>query len=200
MTSEKEESWNDYYKKTHIKDMPWFTDTLDQDLYQELQNRKITTGRFLDLCTGPGTQAIALADLGFQVTGTDISRCAIEQAKKRSDIVDFRVNDIFQSHVKDSFDYIFDRGCFHAFPPEQRQEYVQIISDMLSPAGILFLKCFSIKEKNHINGPFRFSPQDIQELFTETFHIETIKETIYQGTSSPPPKSLFIVMKKKDEK
>ena len=120
--NEKEESWDDFYKKTDIRDMPWFTDALDQDLEQELKKRKITTGRFLDLCTGPGTQAIALANNGFEVTGTDISRCTIEEAKKRSEAVDFRVNDIFHSHVKDSFDYIFDRGCFHVFPPEKRQD------------------------------------------------------------------------------
>ena len=33
----KEESWDDFYKKTDIKDMPWFTETLDPDLDQELK-------------------------------------------------------------------------------------------------------------------------------------------------------------------
>jgi len=192
-----EDSWNDFYKNTDIKDMPWFTDKLDSDLEQELNKRHVKTGKFLDLCTGPGTQAIELAKRGFTVTGTDISKCAIEQARTLSDTVDFRVNDIFHSHVKETFDFIFDRGCFHAFPLEERQKYVQVISDMLNANGLLFLKCFSSKEKKYKNGPYRFSSKEIQKLFKNEFIIESIIDTVYEGTKHPSPKSLFIVMKKK---
>jgi methylase of polypeptide subunit release factors len=49
--------------------MPWYNEKLDSDLEEELHRRKITNGKFLDLGTGPGTQAIWLAKKGFKVIG-----------------------------------------------------------------------------------------------------------------------------------
>ncbi len=77
---------------------------------------KITKGRFLDLGTGPATQATELYKLGFQVTATDISEHAITRAKRMSKGIEFIVDDIIESKLKDnSFDYIFDRGCFQVW-------------------------------------------------------------------------------------
>jgi hypothetical protein len=38
--------------------MPWYNKNLDSDLEEELEKRKITKGRILDLGTGPATQAV----------------------------------------------------------------------------------------------------------------------------------------------
>ena len=40
-----------------------------------------TTARILDCACGIGTQSLGLASLGFQVTGCDLSRRAIERAR-----------------------------------------------------------------------------------------------------------------------
>jgi hypothetical protein len=56
---------------------------------------------------------------------------------------------------------------------------------------MLFLKCFSDKEPGQ-EGPYKFSPDEIRDLFS--FRIDSIKETVYQGTLDPFPKALFIVM------
>jgi methylase of polypeptide subunit release factors len=51
-------------------------------LEEELEKRKISNGRILDLGTGPATQVIQLAKRGLQVTGSDVSQTAIiEQVK-----------------------------------------------------------------------------------------------------------------------
>ena len=70
----------------------------------------ITKGRFLDLGTGPANQAIKLFKLGFQVTATDISENAIDRAKRMSKGIEFIVDDILESKLKDDsfFDYIFN--------------------------------------------------------------------------------------------
>jgi hypothetical protein len=39
-----------------------------------------------------------------------------------------------------------------------------------------------------------FSPNEIRDLFGESFRIDSIKETVYQGTLDPFPKALFVVM------
>ena len=58
------------------------------------------------------------------------------------------------------------------------------------------LKCFNDTEPRQ-EGPYKFSQQEIRDLFSKYFRIESIKETVYQGTLDPLPKALFAVMIKK---
>ena len=188
--------WDFFYKENEIEKMPWYEKNLDPDLELEIKSRDINKGRFLDLGTGPGTQATQLAELGFVVTGTDISENAIQKANKISTNVNFVRDDFLMSKLPDgSFDYILDRGCFHVFEPAQRRKYVEQIKRILDRKGILFLKCFSVEEPGD-TGPHRFSKQDIKDIFNEDFVIESVKNTVYHGTLVPLPKALFVVMKK----
>ncbi len=192
--------WEILYKTQKVETMPWYNENLDLDLEEELDRRKIAKGKFLDLGTGPATQATLLAKRGFQVIGSDLSEAAIKRARNvyaAEKNVDFIVDDILNSKLKDSeFDYIFDRGCFHVLSPEHRQIYISKIKGILKDNGILFLKCFSDKEPRQ-EGPYKFSQREIRSLFSKYFTIDSIKETAYQGTLDPLPKSLFAVMIKK---
>ena len=76
--------------------------------------------------------------------------------------IEFIVDDILESKLKDdSFDYIFDRGCFHVLEPSSRQRYVNQVSRILRDGGLLFLKTFSTKEPSRGGGPYRFSIDEI---------------------------------------
>ncbi|MCL5985715.1 MAG: class I SAM-dependent methyltransferase [Actinobacteria bacterium] len=189
--------WDLYYKSHDVKTMPWYLEELDADLAQELKDRNITSGTFLDLCTGPGTQAAELARCGLNVTGTDISPAAIEKAKDLSSDVEFIQDDILKPRLEKQFDYIFDRGCFHVFPPSKRKIYVRNIKKRLNPNGILFLKCFSSDEPESGHGPYRISKQEIKDAFNKDFHIEKIKDTFFKGKTDHAPRALFVVMRKK---
>jgi SAM-dependent methyltransferase len=192
--------WETLYKSQKVETMPWYNENLDSDLEQELYRRKISNGKFLDLGTGPATQAILLAKRGFQVIASDLSEAAIKRARTvyaNEKDVDFIVDDILNSNLKENeFDYIFDRGCFHVLLPTDRQRYITKIRQILKDNGILFLKCFSDKEPRQ-EGPYKFSQREIRDLFSKYFRIDSIKETVYQGTLDPLPKALFVVMIKK---
>ncbi len=43
-------------------------------------------------------------------------------------------------------------------------------------------------------GPYRFSIDEINSIFGNSFVIESFKETVYQGTLNLLPKALFIVL------
>ena len=191
--------WNDLYgNETGIGSLPWFNKDLDNDLKEYLRNMNMTKRRLLDLGTGPATQAIELSKLGFQVTATDISENAITRAKRMSNSIEFIVDDILESKLKeDSFDYIFDRGCFHVLEPSSRQKYVNQVSRFLRDGGLLFLKTFSTKESSRRGGPYRFSIDEIDSIFNDRFVIDSFKETVYQGTLDILPKALFVVLRKK---
>ena len=190
--------WETLYKTQKAETMPWYNESLDSDLEKELAERKvITDGKFLDLGTGPATQVMWLAERGFKVIGSDLSGAAISRAKKiysNAKNVNFIVDDIINSRLKDNeFDYIFDRGCFHVLLPADRKKYISKIKKILKVNGILFLKCFSDKEPRQ-EGPYKFSQDEIRDLFSESFQIGSVKETVYQGTLDPFPKALFVVM------
>jgi ubiquinone/menaquinone biosynthesis C-methylase UbiE len=195
--------WDTLYKNQNVETMPWYNENFDSDLEKELVKRKIINNnnegkKFLDLGTGPATQAVWLAKRGFNVTGSDLSESAINRARKiytNERNIKFVVDDILNSRFKDNeFDYIFDRGCFHVLLSVDRQKYIRKIKQILKDDnGILFLKCFSDKEPRQ-EGPYKFSSERIRNLFGEHFRIDSIKETVYQGTLDPFPKALFVVM------
>jgi len=190
--------WDDYYKKNKVEDMPWYEKNLDTDLENEIKSKNLRKGRFLDLGTGPGTQAIQLAKRNFEVTATDISSSAIEKAKKLSNEINFLVDDVLDSKLSDrDFDFIFDRGIFHLFDVSQRPQYVKQIKRILDENGILFLKCMSIDEKNLPDDdmPHKLSKQEITDAFDDDFDIQRIVDTVFNESMGIKPKALFTVLK-----
>ena len=192
--------WDDYYKENKVEDMPWYEKNLDHDLENEIKSKNLRKGKFLDLGTGPGTQAIQLAKRNFEVTATDISLGAIEKAKKLSNEINFLVDDVMVSKLSDrEFDFIFDRGIFHLFDVSQRPQYVKQIKRILDDNGILFLKCMSIDEKNLPDDdmPHKLSKQEITDAFHDDFDIQRIDDTVFNEFHGIKPKALFAVLKKK---
>jgi 2-polyprenyl-3-methyl-5-hydroxy-6-metoxy-1,4-benzoquinol methylase len=179
-----------------VEEMPWYCKELDPNLAAELKARGITQGTFLDIGTGPGTQAIALAQRGFTVTGTDLSAAAIQHAQGLKSPVTFVTDDIVHTQLRGPFNCVFDRGCFHVLDPKDRATYVRTVKSLLAPDGILFLKCFSLRETIIVDGPYRFTPDDLHAIFEPTFKIESIVDSEFRGTLTPNPRALFAVMQK----
>jgi 2-polyprenyl-3-methyl-5-hydroxy-6-metoxy-1,4-benzoquinol methylase len=188
--------WDQYYKENENEYMPWYSKFLDNDIKNELIQRNIKEGSFLDIGTGPGTQASALAELGFEVTGTDVAENAIMKLNSKNSKLRFIVDDILDSKLNEQFDYIIDRGCFHVFKPEQRPAFVQNVSKLLNTGGFYFMKCFCHKQKGD-TGPQRISPEIVFENFEKDFIVHSIKESVFDGERSSMPKALFVVMEKK---
>jgi phosphatidylglycerol:prolipoprotein diacylglycerol transferase len=188
--------WKELYEKGDIEKLPWFSEKLDKDLAAALDRLKIEKGKLLDNGTGPGTQAIALAKRGFDVTGSDLSPAAIEyatkRAKKEEAKVTFVVDDVLDTKLEGPFDVVFDRGCFHVLDPDRRKDYVATMKKLLAKDGHLFLKTFS-HEQPGTEGPHRFEAKEILEIFAGAFEIEKIEKTVYEGQLDPAPKALFIV-------
>jgi SAM-dependent methyltransferase len=184
--------WNRLYSEMNVQDMPWYLDELDPDLKDALNEYHILSGNFLDLGTGPGTQAIGLSKLGFEVTD------AILKARQLNDQVIFIQDDILNSNLGQHFEYVFDRGCFHIIDKDKRSVYISAVLKLLNKNGILFLKCFSDKNAVTGFGPHHISKSVIESLFINQFDILQIKDSFYNSKSSNQKKTWFVVMKKKN--
>jgi 2-polyprenyl-3-methyl-5-hydroxy-6-metoxy-1,4-benzoquinol methylase len=193
--------WDAMYQQQAIETMPWFYPDLDDDLRQALDQRGLRDGSALDLGTGPGTQAMQLARRGFTVTATDISEAAIRLARTKAEpqglAITWQQDDILASQLAGPFDLIFDRGCFHVLPPERRPDYVSTVACLLKPGGSFFLKCFSHLQPG-TQGPNRFTPEQIRAIFGSQLQVQSIEETVYQGTLDPLPRALFCVLQQKE--
>ena len=193
-------SWEELYKRDVIEKLPWYWPELDPDLSAALARHGITSGQVLDQGTGPGTQAIALAERGFRVTASDLSDAAIAYAARKAKAsgvnVDFVQDDVLASRLTGPFDVIFDRGCFHVLAPEQRAGYAETMQRLLAKSGWLFVKTFSHHQPGE-QGPHRFAPEDLRRTFDDRFEVVEILDTVYQGQLDPYPKALFATFRRK---
>ncbi|MBV9791268.1 MAG: class I SAM-dependent methyltransferase [Chloroflexi bacterium] len=189
--------WEAFYQANPLEGMPWFNPELDDDLRRVLDQLGLGSGDALDLGTGPGTQAVQLAQRGFRVTATDISAAAIQQAQAKAceqgHTITWREDDILATQLDQQFDLIFDRGCFHVLAPERRAEYVATVGKLLKPGGYFCLKCMSRLQPGEL-GPYRFTAEELREIFGGQLSLLSIDDTVYQGTLDPPPYALFCVM------
>lgn len=105
-------------------------------------------GRAIDLGCGTGTNAITLAQHGWQVRGVDFVPRAIHQAraKARKAGLDlpFFTGSVTDPALFDSpYDLILDIGCYHVLNPAEREQYRQNIASHLAPGGTFMLYAFT---------------------------------------------------------
>jgi 2-polyprenyl-3-methyl-5-hydroxy-6-metoxy-1,4-benzoquinol methylase len=193
-------SWKELYEQDTIEQLPWYWPRLDPDLDAALARHAITSGRVLDQGTGPGTQAIALAQRGFAVTASDVAPAALAYASRKAEaagaVVKFVQDDVLASHLEGPFDVVFDRGCFHVLAPEQRAGYAATMQQLVARSGWLFVKTFSHLQPGE-QGPHRFAPDDLRAVFGQRFEVVEILDTVYQGQLDPWPKALFAGMRRR---
>jgi cyclopropane fatty-acyl-phospholipid synthase-like methyltransferase len=138
--------WMYLFKKT-----PWDTGITPPEIMAMLESGKVPIGRALDLGCGTGTNAITLAQRGFEVTAIDVSRRALALAKRKArsaqltDRVRFERGDVTLLRrwaTGQSIDFAYDIGCFHNLDAEARQRYVAALTAVLKPGAFYMLYAF----------------------------------------------------------
>jgi len=176
------ESWDETYKHHDFKDLPWETVEPDKELVRVLKEKKIVKCKMLDIGCGAGTNSIFLAKQGLDVTGIDISQTAIKIAEKRAKEagvkIKFSVENAYElKFSKNSFDFIFDRGCFHHIPLQHRENYVKQNYDILRTNGKYYLHAFS--DSNNWQQENLFSLERIKSYFGKYFKILEAREIVH---------------------
>jgi SAM-dependent methyltransferase len=177
--------WERTYEWTSPEDLPWFSPTPDHDLITTLQKYAPKPGAALDLGSGPGIHAIALAKLGWQVTAIDISPSAIRMAsrfaRQAAAQVNFQAANILTFRPNPgSFDLVHDRGFLHTLEPAEWPKWVNLVATALRVGGVLIAKEFTYDPVNHY-GPRGFTKPELQSILDERFKIESIEDSWYPG-------------------
>lgn len=193
-------SWDNFYSSVPVEDMPWYTDCLDKELITALLEYAPLPGRLLEIGSGSGSAAARLAALGYDVVAIDIAAAAVEHAHSRFGIFNhhliYKVADACQPiDYLGSFNYVFDRGCFHSISLEMRQKYVCNVAEAIRPGGRFFLKVFS-SEKPGDRGPHRFDNTEILEIFKMYFSERYVTKSTFESNSAYSPKGLFFILER----
>lgn len=138
-----------------FKKTPWDTGVAPPEIVAMVESGKVPRGaaapRALDLGCGTGTNAIYLAQKGFEVTGIDVSGRAISMARRKTrsaqltDRVRLERGDVTLMRrwaVGHSIDFAYDIGCFHNLSSEARARYVTALTAVLKPGAIYMLYAF----------------------------------------------------------
>lgn len=165
-------SWNDSYASG--EPLPWDTGTPDPLLVAMIQSHAIKPGRTLEVGCGFGTNAIYLADHGFDVVGIDVAPVAIENARARAhgrcrfETLDF----LNEAAPGPPFQFVFDRGCFHTFDEEgERVRFAQNVAGVLVTAGIWLSLIGSTEGPRRDGGPPRRSAREVMNAIEPALEI-----------------------------
>jgi 2-polyprenyl-3-methyl-5-hydroxy-6-metoxy-1,4-benzoquinol methylase len=192
-------TWDELYRSRPIEQLLLYWPGLDPDLAQALARHGLSHGDVLDVGSGPGSQALALAERGFHVVATDVSPAVLAyaeaKAKERGVAVTFIQDNVLGSRLTEPFDIVLDRGCFHGLLPEHRPRYTETIARLSKPGSWLFLKTFSHLDPAE-DGPHRFRPEEIERLFYGSFEVVEILDTVFHGRYDTPPKALFCALRR----
>ncbi len=183
-----------------------------EELVKLIKSKRITPCRAIDLGCGTGSNAIFLAEHGFDVTGVDFSSTAIEKARTKAKTVGVTVNFIVDNftilqHVTGPFDFLLDCGAFDDLNPKDRKKYIQNILPLTQKNSQFLLWCFEWKlrwwERFFLwLFPFvsiAFEPGEVETYFGKHFEIERI-DSITDLKGFPHGYSWYLMTRSRREK
>lgn len=175
-----------------------------EELVSLVEGGRIKPCRAIDLGCGTGANAIYLAQHGFDVTGVDYAKAAIEKARARaSDAgvqVNFLVDDLTNlRHASGTFDFLLDYGVLDDLRPRQREQYLRNMLPLTHSGSYYLLWGFEYPERWWEKLiPFYdipFYSGEIEERFGQYFGIERIAGKV-DFSKWPPGYAAYLMTRK----
>ncbi len=177
MTTETPQEWNQRYVDGNT---PWDTNEPDSELIRVLAEHAIAPCRMLELGCGTGTNAVYLAQQGFDVTAFDLSELAIEKATARAKEagVDVRLlaASIFDlPDLGEPFPLVFDRGVYHCVRRQGAARFCDVVANLTAPGG-WYLTLAGNPNEAQQEGPPRVSAEEMCRELSGAFDLVLLRE------------------------
>lgn len=192
--------WNSRYA---ADDLPWDSGRPDQHLVELVRAGSVTPGRALEIGCGTGTNAIWLAEQGFDVLGVDISPLAIERARAkpanpgrcRFETLDF----LATAPPGGPFDFVFDRGCLHVFDEaEDRARFSTRVASLLGPGGKWLSLIGSTEGPPRDEGPPRRSAREVMAAIEPVLEILELRSIAFDLDREEPPRAWLCLARRRE--
>jgi cyclopropane fatty-acyl-phospholipid synthase-like methyltransferase len=151
------------------------------DLRDAVRQQLLRPGRAVEFGCGNGTNAVFLAQEGFEVTALDLAPTALAQARQRAELAGVQVRwllaDVTAPPELAPFDVVFDRGCYHGVRRENAQGYVAALRRVTRPGARILILAGNANEQTG-SGPPRVTEQELRDDFSAGFrfiHLETTR-------------------------
>jgi SAM-dependent methyltransferase len=163
----------------------WDTGLTPPEVVTLIEGRR-DRGRALDLGCGTGTNAIYLAQHGYDVVGVDFSAKAIEQARGKARQagvkVDYQIGDVTRlDFLHEPFDVVIDVGCFHGLDTAGQARYVQQVVRLTRTGSTLLMFAF---EQPTFLGRYGLTLEAAQRIFAPHFVMSDVKHGLNRHNRS----------------
>jgi SAM-dependent methyltransferase len=154
------------------------------ELVSLVESGRIKACRAIDLGSGTASNAIYLAQHGFDVTGVDFSPAAIEMGRARARQAGVEVAFIEDDltnlrRVTGTFDLLVDYGTLDDLPPTHRDLYMKNVLPLAGQGSLFLLYCFEWETRwwerlLTFLGTMAIEPGEAQRRFGAYFRIERV--------------------------
>ncbi len=166
-------SWNEDYLAGNS---PWELGHPSFELVRIINEGIVKPCRAIELGCGTGTDAVFLAQQGFDVTAADCSGVALDRARRTADIESVTVNFLqadlcrFRMDVE-PFDFLFERSCYEFARLENLDGYRDTVARLTRAGSCYLLLCGNSSTRKRFGPPGVFE-NDIRADWEELFEIE----------------------------
>jgi SAM-dependent methyltransferase len=172
---------------------PWDTGVSPPELVAVVEGPDhLPPGKALDLGSGTGTNAIYLAQHGWDVTAVDFMPGPVKtaQAKAKGAGVEPRlligdVTRLDELGIGGGYNLFFDLGCFHSIPESGRDGYARGVTAAAAPGATLLLFGFA-------PGQMRFGPTGTTRQELEARFSAWTVENATRGSGAGPRPNLEV--------
>ena len=191
------EDWQGHYESN---DLGWDLGEVAPPFVKLWEEGKLPVGKALVPGCGRGHEVVFLAENGFEVTAIDFSTGAVtylEGALKEKGLKGRVLHQDFfgldNSH-EGVYDLVLEQTFFCAISPGKRQDYVQNVTRLLKPEGMLVGLFYHTDKEG--GPPYNTTREDIESHFSNHFEIHQLDKTPLSAEQRKDKEWLGILKKK----
>jgi cyclopropane fatty-acyl-phospholipid synthase-like methyltransferase len=172
------ERWDSAYRENRRPG--WDTGRPSSDLHQAVESGTLKRCRAVEFGCGTGTNAIYLAQQGFDVTAIDLAPTALAWAEEKARAEGVRVRwvlaDVLAPPPLEPFDLVYDRGCYHGVRRQSAEAYLRAVRRLTNPGSQVLIQAGNANEERQ-SGPPRVKEEELRADFSSGFEFQWLKTT-----------------------